>query len=117
MNRLYPNGSVIVCVRFADIGRGPSPGERVVCLRRSADGQFEATVKEFDQDTNGRRLLWPRSDHPDFQAPLLLPAGPLPISHGYEPYPGTAHAGGIEDAAGLQDLLISGLVIQSVRSE
>lgn len=70
MNEVYPPGSVIVVISFIDLGRDPRHGERVVALRLRP-GEFEATVKEFRIDSDGKARLWPRSTHPDFQAPIL----------------------------------------------
>ena len=76
MNRLYPDGSVILCVLFDELGREPRSGERVVVERVNRAGQFETTVKEFVVEGDGRRWLWPRSDHPDHQQPIPLDNAP-----------------------------------------
>ena len=47
MDLMYPDGTIILCVRYADLGRLPESGERVVCQRRDDQGLVEATVKEF----------------------------------------------------------------------
>lgn len=118
MDRLYPEGTIVIVVRFSDLARGPETGERVVCLRRSGTGEFEATIKQYELDPRGRHLLWPRSTDPEFQQPFVL-SGDLPVTQGYEPLPATVNAGYVEAAtsAAAPDLLISGLVIQSVRRE
>lgn len=72
MNEIYPEGSVVICVKIHDLGRDPLPPERVVCQRRSEMG-FEATVKELRRDALGEFWLWPRSNDPNFQQPWKLP--------------------------------------------
>jgi len=76
MNRLFPDRSVIYCALFDDIGDEPKNGDRVVVERVNRDGLFEATVKEYVIDEDGRRWLWPRSTHPDHQQPIPLPEPP-----------------------------------------
>lgn len=105
MNRLYPDGTITECVRFGDLARLPKQGERVVVLRRSNEG-FEATLKEYEHDSNGRHILWPRSYNPEFQSPIIL-EGELPVNgNGWDHH-----------AAGEPDLVISALVIGSYRKE
>lgn len=73
MDKVYPDGTIVIVVRYSDIGRGPFPGERVVVMRRSATGsEFEATLKEYLRDARGRHLFWPRSNDPDYQQPLIV---------------------------------------------
>lgn len=81
MNLIYPEGSIVICVRFYDLdGRDPRPGERVVVYRRKND-QIEATLKEFVLQ-DGRGWLWPRSSDPAFQAPIEMhPEGVPPADH------------------------------------
>ena len=70
MNLVYPEGTIIICVLFFDLGFEPSPGRRVVVLRR-AQGLIEATVKELRLD-KGEPWLWPVSDDPNHQLPIPL---------------------------------------------
>jgi SOS-response transcriptional repressor LexA len=116
MNLLYPEGTVVICVRYGDIARLPKHGERVICLRRDRHGSFEATVKEYQVDTQGRHVLWPRSTEPEFQQPFVLPDNTVAVG-GYEDLPSVARAGDMGHDAGEADLIISALVIQSVRRE
>lgn len=118
MNRIYPEGSIVLVVRFGDIGRGPKSGERVVVLRRSEhSNEYEATLKEYELDAAGRHVLWPRSTDPEFQTPFVLSDGMLPVSQGYEPLPPAVSAGDLTHAAGEPDIVIAGLVVMSVRNE
>lgn len=70
MNKLYPDGSFVVYVRFQDIGRGPRSGERVVALRHR-HGLTEATVKEYHKDNQAQRWLIPWSTNPAHQSLLM----------------------------------------------
>jgi len=72
MDCLYPDGSVVICARFSDLGRLPRPGDKVVCQRRRNDGLAETTIKELAPDATGAIWLWPRSHHPAHQQPLLF---------------------------------------------
>lgn len=74
MNEIFPHGTVVACVSLIDLGRDPLPGEKVVCLRRGPDDQFEATIKELRVLPDGSWWLWPRSTNPDFQTPWQLKA-------------------------------------------
>lgn len=69
MDRIYPEGSIVVCVKVADINREPRSGERVVVYTRRPDGFIEATLKEYVKE-NGAIWLWPRSTNPRHQAPI-----------------------------------------------
>lgn len=60
MNRLYPlPNTIVICVRFLDIGRGPMPGEVVIAERQRHD-LYEATCKVFAGD-EAKAYLEPRS--------------------------------------------------------
>ena len=117
MDLLYPEGTMVIVVRYGDIGRGPAPGERVIVLRRAQDmDAYEATVKEFQIDAKGRRVLWPRSSDPDFQAPFILADGQATEEIPLSGLPSYADAGNLHDG-GEPDISIVGLVIGSYRDE
>lgn len=116
MDRLYPEGTIVLVVKFGDLMRTPNPGERVVVLRRDRrNGEYEATLKEFDIDARGRAVLWPRSNDPEFQSPIIL-GGQIPLSFGDEPMPAVAAAGSLHDA-GDPDVMVAALVVGSYRPE
>lgn len=118
MDRLYPEGTIVMAVRFGDIARGPKAGERVVVLRRSQEtGEYEATLKEYQVDERGRHILWPRSTDPEFQSPFILSSDELPVSQGYEPLPPIAFAGELAHSAAEPDIMVSALVVGSYRRE
>ena len=118
MDRVYPDGTIVIVVRYGDIGRLPTPGERVVVLRRShQSGEFEATLKEYEIDRQGRQVLWPRSTDPEFQTPFILSEGDLPLADGAESLPASVSAGAFRPHAGEPDIVIAGLVVGSYRPE
>jgi SOS-response transcriptional repressor LexA len=67
MNELYPDGSILACIKLYDIDRPPQAGERVIVQRRQPNGLVESTVKQLDIDKHGRAWLVPRSNDPEFQ--------------------------------------------------
>lgn len=71
MGDVFPDGSVIICVKLMDIGRQPLDGEYVIVQRVRPDGLTEATVKQYVLK-DGEVYLWPRSQQPDYQQPLKL---------------------------------------------
>lgn len=71
MNVVYPHGSVVECVKLMH-GAELVSGKRVVVIRQRDDFELEATVKEFVVDDAGIAWLWPRSYHPEFQAPWRI---------------------------------------------
>lgn len=72
MNKLYPEGTVLICIGLHDIGEDPRPGDKVICQRRRKDGLIEATVKEYVLEADGSHWLYPRSTDPRFQQPWPL---------------------------------------------
>lgn len=74
MNKVFPDGTVVIVINYADLGRGPRTGDYAVALRRSRCGsEFEATVKAVQVSENGDMILWPQSFSPDFK-PVILHA-------------------------------------------
>lgn len=71
MNRYYPPGTILDCVKFIGAQRAPREGDHVIVYRRGPGDLLEATVKELVRQ-NGQWELWPRSTHPDHQLPLVL---------------------------------------------
>lgn len=72
MNRRYPEGAVLVCIRLADMPVEPKEGRRYIVQRIRPDGSYEATVKEYSTVPDGVPRLWPRSHHPNHQSPIPL---------------------------------------------
>lgn len=98
MNRVYPEGTVLICVGAVHLGGYVfNTGDRVVVQRRDRTGLLEATVKEYVLDEESHAWLWPRSEDPNFQQPWRVPDG--------DP----------EDDS--EDLRITALVIGSYRPE
>lgn len=74
MNKEYPEGTILVCVPIWDYRQAVESGDHVIVRRRNGDGRSEATVKELVIDEDGRYWLWPRSNHPEHQQPIEVPA-------------------------------------------
>jgi len=69
MNRVYPDGT-IVYIASTQSYRAPENTDRVLVIRRNNLGLVEATLKEYVVGEDGKKWLWPRSHHPEHQAPL-----------------------------------------------
>ena len=96
MNKVFPEGSVVVVINFGDLGRLPKTGDFVVAVQRcSKTDQYEATVKAVQIRDDGTVILWPQSWDPAFQTPVVLP-------------PQDGH-----DNAGVPDVAIQALVVGS----
>lgn len=67
MNEVYPEGTLLECVRYDGREIIPS-GKRVIVLRTRVDGSVETTVKELVREDDGTEWLVPRSRDPSFQA-------------------------------------------------
>ena len=99
MNKVFPEGSVVVVINFGDLGRLPKTGDFVVAVQRcSKTDQYEATVKAVQIRDDGTVILWPQSWDPAFQAPVIL----------------AAHDN--VDGAGVSDVTIQALVVGSYHS-
>lgn len=68
VNELYADGSFVVVVSAADTD--VRPGDKVVVLQRRG-GLCESTIKEVGLEGD-KVVLYPRSTHPDHQAPIYL---------------------------------------------
>jgi len=75
MNRFYPPGTILDCVRFIGSELRPRAGDHIIVYRRGPGDLVEATVKEL-VDVGDHWELWPRSTHPDHQAPIALNGAP-----------------------------------------
>lgn len=94
MDKVYPPGSVLICVKLLDLHRELRSGERVIVYQVRGD-EIEATAKEYIVDEEGQIWLWPRSNDPRHQTPLTYPT------------PGT----------GVDEIRIHAVVIGSYRPE
>ena len=84
MNKEYPEGAILVCVSIWDYNHAVESGDHVIVHRRNDHSQFEATVKELVIDDDGRYWLWPRSTHPEHQAPIEIPRPPRDPNHDFD---------------------------------
>ncbi|QQX91313.1 LexA family transcriptional regulator [Gluconobacter sphaericus] len=98
MNKVFPDGSIVVVINLVDLGRMPMTGEIVVAVQRSkVSDDFEATVKAVQVLESGEMILWPQSTNPDFATPVRVP----PIRGDHD--------------AGMPDVFIQALVVASYR--
>jgi SOS-response transcriptional repressor LexA len=68
MNRKVKPGGYAVCLEW----HGPVKNDDVVIVeRRKPDGTFQATIKKVRR-RNGEVELWPDSDHPNHQEPIIV---------------------------------------------
>jgi SOS-response transcriptional repressor LexA len=81
MDRLYPDGSYVVCAPPAQSGLREGD---VVAVRRWDRGLAETTLKQIERHKDGSYWLYPRSTDPDHQAPLALPVGDESAQSGLE---------------------------------
>lgn len=73
MNKVYPEGSIIIAINLDDLGRWPRTGERVVIQCRAKNSSdMEATVKRYELTPDGKQILWPESYDPLYQTPIIL---------------------------------------------
>lgn len=70
VNRYYPHGSIVYITPIHALPGRPKTGDFVMVMRRDRHGLTEATLKQYEIDTNGKQWLWPRSDDPEHQAPV-----------------------------------------------
>lgn len=67
-DELYPQGSIVLCVKLSDLGKKPRSGERVIVERRSASG-VEIIARELRHDEDNGLELWPQTADPSLQKP------------------------------------------------
>ena len=77
MDEMYPEGTILICIPFVEIERGPRHGERVIVYRRDRNtSDFEATCKEW-QERDGAYWLVARSNDPKWRGEVIeIPTKP-----------------------------------------
>lgn len=70
MDKLYPDGSFLICCPLNAFPEKLSTGHKVICQRLHKDGKVEATVKEYTENKFGIFLI-PHSTNPLY-TPLKL---------------------------------------------
>jgi len=73
MNRVFPDGSRVICAQPHEAG--VRDGD-YVAVRRTRIGLVETTLKQLVVEPSGEILLYPRSTDPAYQAPLTLERSP-----------------------------------------
>ncbi|MBS1054796.1 LexA family protein [Gluconobacter kondonii] len=98
MDKVFPDGSIVVVINLVDLGRMPQTGEIAVVVQRSkTSNEFEATVKAVQVLESGEIILWPQSTNPDFATPIRIKPGEC------------------DHDAGMPDVFIQALVVASYR--
>jgi SOS-response transcriptional repressor LexA len=73
MNRVFPDGSRVICAQPHEAG--VRDGD-YVAVRRTRSGLAETTLKQLVVGEDGEVMLYPRSTDPAHQAPLRLERAP-----------------------------------------
>jgi repressor LexA len=70
-NLFYPEGTRVICTLPHEAG--VREGDFVIAQRQRGS-LFETTLKQVALGADGGIELWPRSNHPDFQEPIIVNA-------------------------------------------
>jgi len=65
MNKVYPDGSYVICIPLKDYHKPLTSGAKVVCQRQVPDNLVEVTLKEYHETPTGIYLI-PSSTNPTF---------------------------------------------------
>lgn len=101
MDKIYPDGTIIIAVSFFDLCRQPKTGDKVIAIRKER-GLEEATLKEIEILADGSVALWPRSTNPKFSQAIII---------------NNSIDDNMPDDGCHSEYRIEGLVIQSIRRE
>lgn len=71
MNKVYPEGTILVWINIHETSEAPVSGKRYIVQRRRAGGEYEVTVKTYLSNKSGQWLI-AESDHPEFQSPIKI---------------------------------------------
>jgi len=80
-DEIYPVGTIVTCVAYTELGRGPRPGERVI-MHRTKDKKIEITVREYYVDHDANAWLRSRTTRPDLQENVALGQHKTPLPTG-----------------------------------
>lgn len=72
IDRIAQDGDILSCVSLRAIGREPEDGELVVVERTRFGGQMRETTAKILRRAGARVELWPESNDPKFQEPIVL---------------------------------------------
>lgn len=70
MNKIYPDGSIVLCIKMIDANLKPEEG-KIYVVDRIVHGEYESTLKEL-RYSDGKKYLWPCSTDPAHQAPIEM---------------------------------------------
>lgn len=87
LDKIYPEGSKLVCIAVADLDSPPQPKKLVICQRRDSQGRVEVTARRLLRDDNGRAWLWLDSTDPEHQQPIPAEDAEITalVTGGYRP--------------------------------
>lgn len=74
LNKIAKNGDTLHCVSVQQTNMDVKDGDLVIVERVDASGKRETTAKRLRR--NGHFELWPESDHPAHQKPIIVPNDP-----------------------------------------
>lgn len=72
MNKVFPDGSIIICATMYALGEEVMDGKRYVVQRSDNSHSYEATVKTLKFNEGGEAWLWPESTNPEYQTPVKI---------------------------------------------
>lgn len=67
MNKVYPEGSILVWVPQSQINEPVLPNRRYIVDRFRRNGEIERTVRSYARDTNDRQWFYPESSDDTFR--------------------------------------------------
>lgn len=76
LDRLYPSATLLIAAPYPDLGREPTPGDRVLVLRHQGPHGWNLGAWEYGAGPDGQGLLWPRTQARDLAQPLVLTEPP-----------------------------------------
>lgn len=72
LNRIAPEGSILICLDLANVGGGYTDGDLVVVERRMRQGGLREVTAKRVRHRNGTTVLMPESDDPQWQRAVTL---------------------------------------------
>lgn len=71
LNKIARPGDVLICLDLIDTGISIQDGDLVITEMRKHDGEFVDRSAKRVRKTKSGYELWPESDHPDHQTPIV----------------------------------------------
>lgn len=76
MNRVFRPGTILITVspdEYLNAGYNIDSGLYVIAQKLNQSGDYETTVKQLEIRPDRSHWLWPRSNHPEHQQPIIVP--------------------------------------------